>query len=56
MKVFDVIKERVKERTSICNECPHLKKALRQCNLCGCFVVPKAAIPTSTCPDGRWDK
>lgn len=41
------------ERTSICNECPHLKLGTN-CDLCGCFVSDKAKYEDESCPDGRW--
>ena len=56
MSWSDTLKELVKTRTDICKECPYLRKSLKQCKLCGCFVIPKAALPRSKCPDNRWPK
>lgn len=54
MSWVDNLQERVKGRTSICKECPYLMPVQKRCELCGCFVVPKSAIPSAKCPDGRW--
>jgi len=40
------------ERLAICNECEHLKKG--QCELCGCFVLPKSYFENMACPIEKW--
>lgn len=45
-------------RKSICLACPHWDPEaftrLGKCKLCGCSVV-KLYLPSSVCPDKRWD-
>jgi len=40
------------ERLAICNDCEHLKNG--QCDLCGCFVLPKSHFANMACPKGKW--
>lgn len=42
------------QRLAICAQCEHLRKSIKQCVLCGCFVPAKAWAESSKCPDGRW--
>ena len=46
------------KRIDACMSCPHLKKEIERCGLCGCLVEHKAKWATSSCPDDpkRWDK
>jgi hypothetical protein len=43
-----------KERMDICNACPFLIKATKQCMKCGCFMAVKTRLPNATCPEGKW--
>ena len=48
-----------KQRLKACEECPHLRKEVERCGLCGCLVEHKAKWATSNCPDKetvRWEK
>ena len=47
------------KRLKACYKCPHLKKDIERCGLCGCLVEHKAKWATANCPDKevqRWDK
>lgn len=41
-------------RMKICNDCPHLKRKLSQCELCHCFMKLKTKLPKARCPIGKW--
>lgn len=47
-----------KKRVDACAACPHLKKDVDRCGLCGCLVEHKAKWATASCPDTpkRWPK
>ena len=47
--------EIAKERLAICEACPELKPATKQCKECGCFMVAKTKLPNASCPLGKWD-
>lgn len=56
--VINYIKEKYKlsdERMAICNECEHLKKDSKKCELCGCFMEYKTMLPFAACPIGKWN-
>tara|TARA_B100001996_G_C18493036_1_gene528403 strand:- start:420 stop:605 length:186 start_codon:yes stop_codon:yes gene_type:complete len=42
------------ERLEICNSCDELRKSIKQCKICGCFVVAKTAMPSAKCPIDKW--
>ena len=46
-----------KKRVDACAECPHLKKDIDRCGLCGCLIEHKAKWATAKCPDdpARWE-
>ena len=46
-----------KKRVDACAACPHLKKDIDRCGLCGCLVEHKAKWATAKCPDDppRWE-
>ena len=46
--------EIAQERISICRECPELIKPTVQCKKCGCFMVAKVKLNSSSCPLGKW--
>lgn len=41
-------------RMSICNLCPELINATKQCKQCGCFMKMKVRLEAATCPIGKW--
>jgi len=41
-------------RFSICEACPSLIKATKQCKECGCFMKLKVKILSAQCPIGKW--
>lgn len=43
-------------RMKICNRCEHLsnKLVLKQCRLCGCFIVAKTKLLGEKCPLSKW--
>jgi len=43
-----------KERMDICNSCPFLISATKQCKLCGCFMPLKTKLPNASCPEDKW--
>ena len=54
----NVTQKEYRKRLEACNICPHLKKDLMRCGVCGCLVEHKAKWQTSQCPDEpqRWAK
>lgn len=41
------------QRWNICTTCEHFTGT--RCKLCGCFMKKKVALPSSKCPDGKWN-
>ncbi|MFQ5637071.1 MAG: DUF6171 family protein [bacterium] len=43
-------------KLNICRQCEHVKYLLGRCrcDLCGCFMELKAALPSSECPAQKW--
>lgn len=41
-------------RMAICEECPMLLKATKQCKECGCFMKLKVRLKNAKCPIGKW--
>jgi hypothetical protein len=52
-----VTAKQYESRLTACTNCPHLKKDVERCGLCGCLVEHKAKWATATCPDKppRWE-
>lgn len=46
--------ELAEERMKVCEVCPHLKKLLNQCDLCGCFLDLKVKVLSAQCPIQKW--
>lgn len=56
MKLKDVIsKEVYKERLSICSSCESYDSKYNRCKDCGCFLMLKAILTATKCPQGKWD-
>jgi hypothetical protein len=51
-EVLDFIKKEYHHRVYICDVCEFNKG--NSCEICGCFICAKAAIPTAKCPEGKW--
>lgn len=51
-----VVKEVFKKRLLTCNECVYFNKDNFQCNDCGCNMLMKAMLKTTTCPKNKWDR
>jgi hypothetical protein len=45
-------KENYENRLNICKNCEHYKMLI--CNKCGCIMITKARMGTSSCPIGKW--
>ena len=45
---------KVKKRLEICSTCEKYNLETKRCTLCGCFMLVKANIETSECPDAKW--
>jgi len=45
--------EMAQQRWDTCNKCEHFTGT--RCKLCGCFMKKKVGLPSSKCPDGKWD-
>jgi len=43
-----------KKRFSICESCPELISATKQCKKCGCFMVLKTKMEKAVCPLHKW--
>jgi hypothetical protein len=46
--------ETARQRMDICDACPRLLKATKQCKECGCFMVLKTKLKGAVCPIGKW--
>ena len=44
----------VEKRLEICSICEKFNAEAKRCTVCGCFMMVKANIEASTCPDGKW--
>ncbi len=44
----------VKERLEICSNCDKFDTETKRCTVCGCFMMVKANLEASTCPDEKW--
>lgn len=44
----------VEKRLEICSNCEKYNSEAKRCTVCGCFMLVKANIQTSECPDGKW--
>jgi hypothetical protein len=54
MSWVEDLKNRVKERMTICKNCPYFLPTTQRCSVCGCFMIAKSSIPSSECPKGYW--
>ena len=43
-----------RSRMAICEYCPELIKATKQCKKCGCLMHLKTKLPNASCPIGKW--
>lgn len=41
------------QRMAVCQKCTHFS-ATKQCTHCGCFMILKTKVKSSTCPIGLW--
>ena len=46
--------KKFESRMDICNSCPELIKATKQCKKCGCFMAIKTKMAHASCPLGKW--
>lgn len=42
------------ERLKVCADCQHMKKMIRQCELCGCWLDLKSKLLEASCPINKW--
>lgn len=55
MKASDLIsKKTYKQRMLVCLACPSYQASLKRCKECGCFLILKAALKTTSCPLNKW--
>ncbi|MEA5597216.1 DUF6171 family protein [Rivularia sp. UHCC 0363] len=47
-------KSNVEKRLAICSTCEKYNAEATRCTVCGCFMLVKANIEVSECPDGKW--
>ncbi len=47
-------KNKVEQRLKICSHCEKYNSEAKRCTVCGCFMLVKANIETSECPEGKW--
>jgi hypothetical protein len=52
--MFQVDKEMYKRRLNVCVKCESYNDTLNQCKECGCFLILKAFMKSSTCPLSKW--
>ena len=43
-----------RKRMNICDTCPRLLRATKQCKECGCFMALKTKLTNAVCPIGKW--
>ena len=50
-------------RRAVCEVCERAEvrrlggvAVLRRCEACSCFILPKTAIMSEVCPEGKWGK
>lgn len=55
-KIGRVDIEIANSRMSICNSCPELIQATKQCKKCGCLMHLKTKLPNASCPIGKWSE
>lgn len=48
------IKKVAKERLSICVDCDKYNTTTTQCKECGCIMLLKTILASSTCPLNKW--
>lgn len=46
--------ELAEKRMKICNSCPRLVQATKQCKECGCFMNLKTKLLAAVCPLDKW--
>lgn len=44
----------VEDRLKICSTCEKFDALEKRCTVCGCFMMIKANLEASNCPDGKW--
>lgn len=44
----------IKQRLTICKECPELIQSTTQCKQCGCIMSLKTRLEVAECPLGKW--
>jgi hypothetical protein len=44
----------VEYRLGVCSTCEKFNAEEKRCTVCGCFMMVKANIEASHCPDGKW--
>jgi hypothetical protein len=59
MKIFPVPSCRASselrsKRLAVCASCDLFRQPLKQCSLCGCFMLVKAWLKLAKCPAGKW--
>jgi hypothetical protein len=52
--VLKVTENIAESRMNICNQCPELINATKQCKQCGCFMNMKTRLEAAKCPLGKW--
>ena len=52
--IFFVEDEVFKERLHTCHTCENFN-VMGLCKHCGCVMMLKAKLSSSSCPDGKWD-
>ena len=51
-----ISKARYKERMKVCLKCEHYQASLNRCKKCGCFLILKAALKSTKCPESKWNE
>jgi hypothetical protein len=46
--------ETANRRMAICEECPRLFRATKQCKECGCLMNLKTKLAAAKCPIDKW--
>ena len=49
-----ISRQKYKERIAKCVDCPSYLPKTNRCKDCGCFLLLKAVLVPSTCPQNKW--
>lgn len=51
-----ISKKIYKDRINTCLSCPYYDDKFHRCKDCGCFLLLKAALTFTKCPQSKWEQ